>query len=107
MIVEAHPFSQNSATQFTYQARPEWLILQQKFSTGITLPELRSIAFLLQQTLKLKKIPRDNKRSFEGLVSWFIREWKVIFPALDYIQLFDENLNEISFKKEQSIASPI
>ena len=71
MIVEAHPFSQNSATQFTYQARPEWLILQQKFSTGITLPELRSIAFLLQQTLKLKKfhviINEVLKASFHGL----------------------------------------
>ena len=98
MLVEIKP---NIAPRFNYQTRPEWHIIQQKFSTGVTLPELRSIAYLLQQTLNLKKIPRDSKRSFESLMLWFIREWKVVGPALEHIQLYDEDFNQISFQQEQ------
>lgn len=62
-----------------------------KFSSGVTLTELRSVAEVIVECSGIGPPCRDAKRSFGLLLMWFRRNWAVIVPWLEIIQLRDEN----------------
>ena len=75
----------------------QWEVLQQKFTTGITFKELRSIALILEEMIpNLTKMDRPTKRSFPLLLKWFISNWSLIEMYLPYIHLVDDNFNVIN-----------
>ena len=97
MIIEA------KSKKFSYFDTFQWEILQQKFSTGITIKELTSIAVIISNAcpnLKLTKITRETKRTFSSLIQWFIDNWDAVYPILSYITLYDDSGNEINSSAE-------
>ena len=89
---------------FDYSTCPQWLYLQAKFSTGIRFRELKSIANIIQITLQLPPLSRNQKRSFPLLIKWFCTNWDKIQPILDYISLYDDNLTQISGQSQISMS---
>ena len=87
---------------FDYTKCPQWLYLQSKFSTGVSLKELKSIATIIQLHLGLPPLTRNQKRSYPLLIKWFCINWDQIQPVLQYIYLFDDNLMEISSNSQIS-----
>lgn len=80
-----------------------WSILCSKFGTGFTLHELLSVATVLQSTLNLPQITRNQKRSLPLLVNYFSENSAYIIPVLPYVSLYDENLFEISSVTEYNL----
>ena len=99
MIIEANI----KAKDFSYSKTVQWQVLQQRFTTGLTIKELTSIAVIIREVcpeLPLKKMKRETKRNLTLLVQWFIENWNSISPILPYITLYDDNGNEINSSAE-------
>jgi hypothetical protein len=69
----------------------EFRFLQSRFSTGVTLRELRSIATIVSLIGGLPAPSRNEKRGFRGLVSWFRKNWEGAIAVLPFVQLRDED----------------
>jgi hypothetical protein len=80
----------------------EFKFLQAKFSSGICLRELCSIAIILSQLTGFPKPNRDVKRSYLLLIKWFKDRWDRVLPWLPLIQLRDEENRPIDGKREIS-----
>jgi hypothetical protein len=98
-----------TSTDFTRQ--PEVQFLYGKFSSGVTLRELRSIAIVVSSMAKLKPPSRDEKRNQNRLLQWFIDYWGFISPWLSIINLRDsddriiDSVRELREKRVFSILS--
>jgi hypothetical protein len=68
----------------------EFQVLRSKFSSGVTLKELRSIAIIVALVGRLPAPERNEKRSYSGLVNWFRKNWEGAVAVLPFIQLRDE-----------------
>jgi hypothetical protein len=69
----------------------EFRFLQAKFSSGVTIRELQSVAEICAFCAGILPPGREQKRSFEALVKWFIAAWSQIHPWLNLIDLRDED----------------
>jgi hypothetical protein len=78
----------------------EFRILQVKFSSGVTLRELRSIASVLCQMAGIKPPSREENRHFPDLIKWFRQSWPVIAPWLPLISLRDERNRVVDGRRE-------
>jgi hypothetical protein len=80
----------------------EFKFLRAKFSSGVCLRELRSIAVVLSQLTGLLEPNRDIKRSYVLLIKWFKDHWNQILPWLPLIQLRDGEDRPIDGRREIS-----
>jgi hypothetical protein len=78
------------------------MVLQAKFSTGVRLPELRSVATVLCHMTGLHPPSRDTNRSCLLLMQWFSANWEMVAPLLPHIQLRDEIGNSIDGTREMA-----
>jgi hypothetical protein len=69
----------------------EFQVLQSKFSSGVTLKELRSVAVVISLMGGLAQPNRFQKRSYCAMVDWYRKNWDVAWSYLRWIQLRDEN----------------
>jgi hypothetical protein len=98
-------------SSFEFLARQEFQILQAQFSSGVRLPELRSIALVLSSIADLPPPGRDAKRQLGLMVQWFVRHWNVVSCWLPFVTLRDEQglpidgrreLNHVAFRRFSS-----
>ena len=82
----------------------ELKIIQNYFSTGVTLNELSSIATAISLTTPIPKPTRNERRGLSSILQWFRRYWVIIRPLLQYIHLYDQNYREISAQTQIQIA---
>lgn len=88
-------------TNFSFENSIEYRTLLQKFSSGVRLPELCSVAKILCTILSgLIEPSRDQKRSFPLLIEWYHNYWDLISPVLPLIQLRDEKDQVIDGRRE-------
>ena len=87
-------------SNFDFEQTPQYKILQQHFSTGISLPELRSLAHIIQQIYHLDPIDRETNRSVSLMIQYFIKYWALIEPLLPYIQILDDNMQPINGNRQ-------
>jgi hypothetical protein len=78
----------------------EFRFLQMKFSTGVTLRELSSIAMIVSSFAAVQPPSRDAKRRFPSLLQWFRDSWSAIAPFLPFVQLLDEKGLAIDGRRE-------
>jgi hypothetical protein len=68
----------------------EFRFLQAKFSSGVTIRELQSVAEICAGCAGILPPGREAKRSFRVLLQWFRDYWVRISPWLCVIELRDE-----------------
>lgn len=86
---------------YSFENSIEYKTLIQRYSSGVRLPELCSLAKILSTILSGVVEPsREEKRSFPLLIEWYHTYWDVISPMLPYIQLRDENNQVIDGRRE-------
>jgi hypothetical protein len=78
----------------------EFHFLQAKFSTGVRLSELKSIAAILARITGFPGPSRDAKRSYILTVKWFKDNWKWVLPWLPLVQLKDARNMVIDGQRE-------
>jgi hypothetical protein len=79
-----------------------WRVLLAKFSTGVRLPELRSIAAILCVVADLPAPSRDANRSCVGMVQWFCADWGAVTPWLAWVELLDKDERVIDGNREMN-----
>jgi hypothetical protein len=67
----------------------EFRALQAKFSSGVSLKELRSIAIVIAAHARIRPPSRDANRSYGLMVVWFIARWSDVAPWLPFVALRD------------------
>jgi hypothetical protein len=67
----------------------EFQALRLKFSTGVRLTELKSIAMVLSMLAHVKPPTREMNRSHSLLMQWYHDCWTEILPFLSVVQLRD------------------
>jgi hypothetical protein len=78
----------------------EFRILQGKFSSGVTVHELQSIAVILAHFAGIQAPSRREKRNCGYLVEWYRRYWQEILPWLPIIELRDRSGRVIDGRRE-------
>jgi hypothetical protein len=78
----------------------ELRFLQMKFSSGIRLHELRSVAAIVSQMTQIEPPERRAKRSYPLLVKWFKDNWGCVAMVLPLIQLRDAKDRVIDGRRE-------
>jgi hypothetical protein len=78
----------------------ELRFLRMKFSTGVRLAELTSVATLAAVVARIKVPSRDTKRSFPLMVAWFRDNWAEVLPYLPLMQLRDTDDRPIDMARE-------
>jgi hypothetical protein len=81
-------------------ACPEVQILQAKFSSGVRLRELRSIALVIVAIANLEPPGRDAKRQLGLMLDWFRQNWAVVACWLPFVNLRDERGRTIDGQRE-------
>jgi hypothetical protein len=71
-----------------------------KFSSGVTLKELISIAEIAAALAKIGGPSREAKRNFRLMVCWFKTHWSRLTPWLNLIHLRDRDMNIIDSGRE-------
>jgi hypothetical protein len=77
-------------------------VLQVKFSTGVRLRELRSIALVLATPSGLPPPSREAQRRSGMVLAWFREHWAVLLPLLPSVHLCDAQGNPINSARELS-----
>lgn len=86
---------------FSYHNSVEYKTLIQRYSSGVRLPELCSLAKILSSILfGIIEPSREERRSFPLLIEWYHNYWSLIEPVLPYIQFRDENNQVIDGRRE-------
>ncbi|OHT04682.1 hypothetical protein TRFO_27763 [Tritrichomonas foetus] len=89
----------NRLNGFNPEESAVWKEIKQRFSSGITHGELKSIATLICSRLNLK-LDRDASRDNRVLIKWFDENWGEIKKIIDQIQIHDENKEPITAERE-------
>jgi hypothetical protein len=76
--------------------------LHLKFSTGLRLCELRSIALVVAQIAGIPPPPRSIRRLYSLLVSFFTDHWGAVLPILPILELLDGDHRPIHGRREMS-----
>jgi hypothetical protein len=80
----------------------EYRILQGKFSSGVSVHELQSVAVLIAQLGRIDPPSRAEKRNGADLVRWYVKHWEHVTPWLAMIELRDQDGMAISGRRELS-----
>lgn len=91
---------------FDYQNSEIYKILKQKFSSGVTHSELRSIAQVCCHFSKKLVLDRDAQRDNRVLIKWFEENWNILKDLVDQIKLRDENEEIINLQREHENNRP-
>jgi hypothetical protein len=78
----------------------EFRLLQMKFSTGVRLNELKSIAQVLALLANVKPPTRDMNRHHSQLMRWYSDNWEHILPCLPMVHLCDQQGMPIDGNRE-------
>jgi hypothetical protein len=78
----------------------ELRFLQARFSSGVTIRELLSIAHVCAVCAGVAPPGREAKRSLRALVKWFAESWTRISPWLAVVELRDEHGGVIDGTRE-------
>jgi hypothetical protein len=81
-------------------SRPEFQFMCAKFSTGVTLKELRSIAAVVAHLSGVKGPSRNVNRNRLLLLQWFMDYWRVLSPWLALTHLRDSDGRVIDGSRE-------
>jgi hypothetical protein len=79
---------------------PEFRALQAKFSSGVSLKELRSIAAVIAMHARIRGPSRDANRSYGLMIIWFIAQWADVAPWLPFVELRDATGRPIDGRRE-------
>lgn len=79
-------------------AEYRWLAV--KFSSGVTLKELSSVAEIASVLAQVDGPSREAKRNFRLLVCWFKKNWNRLVPWMACIHLRDRELRVIDGTRE-------
>jgi hypothetical protein len=79
----------------------EFRILQLRFSSGVTVHELSSVAGVLTRLVDVKAPSREENRNFSDLMKWYQRWWPRISPWLHLVNLRDERGHVVDYRREQ------
>jgi hypothetical protein len=71
-----------------------------RFSTGVRLAELTSVATIAAAVARIKAPSRDTKRSFSLMLTWFRDHWAEVMPYLPLMQLRDTDDRPIDMARE-------
>ena len=85
---------------FNYETSETWRILKEKFSSGVTHSELKSVAFVLCQYAEGLALDRDATRDNRVLIKWFDEHWDIIKNLIDKVSLKDEKEVVINQERE-------
>jgi hypothetical protein len=77
-----------------------WAEIQVQFGAGLNLKELTSVTEVLCFFAALDRPPRDVRRSFSGLISWYDLNWFAIAPLVKLVQLRDAKSCRIDGPRE-------
>jgi hypothetical protein len=80
----------------------EYRVLQGKFSSGINVHELQSVAILIAHLTGIAAPSRAEKRNGAALVRWYMQHWAHVIPLLPMIELRDQGGEVISARRELS-----
>jgi hypothetical protein len=75
-------------------------VLHSKFSSGVRLGELRSVALVLASLAHVSAPGRDTNRQYSLLMRWYDRNWTQIAPFLPLVQLRDADGRPIDAHRE-------
>jgi hypothetical protein len=78
----------------------EFRALQARFSSGLRLGELRSLAVILSSLAGIMPPGRGTQRQYILLVRYIRKHWARIAPVLPLVQLKDENDMLIDGRRE-------
>jgi hypothetical protein len=73
--------------------------LQARFSSGIRLFELRSIAIVVAH-LSGVALERTSKRTLSCLVKWFADHWPAVAPFIALVNLVDAQGVAVTYARE-------
>jgi hypothetical protein len=68
-------------------ASEEFRLLQVKFSSGVTLKELRSLAAIIVSFRPVAPPGGNAERHFPDMVKWFVDNWAQVSPWMPFIAL--------------------
>jgi hypothetical protein len=74
--------------------------LHAKFSSGVRLPELRSLAFLISHLATIGGPDRSEQRTYPRIVNWFRKNWSAVLPWLAIVNLVDEHQAVVDGRRE-------
>jgi hypothetical protein len=77
-------------------------VLHAKFSTGVRLPELRSVAGIICHLGGIPRPSRDTHRSYPLMVKWFAENWSDVVPWLKVVNLVDAEEKPIDGNREMA-----
>jgi hypothetical protein len=78
----------------------EFRVLAAKFSTGVTIRELASVAEIVSSLARISPPSRDAKRNFGLMIRWFRSRWTSVAAWLPFISLCDDDLRMIDGARE-------
>ena len=84
---------------FDYEKSKIWEILKEKFSSGVTHNELKSVATILCKYANLT-LDRDATRDNRVLIKWFDEKWDVLKDYIDKVSLKDNKEEVINHERE-------
>ena len=87
---------------FNSETSETWQILKEKFSSGITHNELKSVAMIICQYVDGISLDRDATRDNRVLIKWFDENWNVIKNVIDKVKLKDEKEDVINLEREMN-----
>jgi hypothetical protein len=83
-----------------FLGRQEVQVLQAKFSSGVRLRDLRSIALVICTLAKIEPPGRDAKRQLGLMLAWFRGNWEVVSSWLPFVHLCDDGGRPIDGQRE-------
>lgn len=92
----------NRLKGFDYANSEVYKKLIEKFSSGVTHSELKSIAQICCHFSKKLILDRDASRDNRVLIKWFEENWEAIKGILDQVKLRDEKEEIINSERERA-----
>lgn len=92
----------NNKFASSYKDSLAYKLLLKKFSSGVTLPELFSIATVISSNILsgINKPGRNEQRSLPLLIKWYEKNWDLVYPILPFVQLRDKDDKIICERRE-------
>jgi hypothetical protein len=102
MLLQVSQASQvaHSVAEVDLTGYAEYHCLAVKFSSGVTLKELSSIAELVASFAAIPSPSRSAKRNFRLMMYWFKMNWLAVEPWLALVQLRDQDMQVIDSSRE-------
>jgi hypothetical protein len=90
----------NDTVPLELQNCEELRTLQAKFSSGVCLTELGSIAIVIASIVGIKPPTRKVRRYYQKLIKWYHENWELVSVWLPFIELRDGGGMLIDHRRE-------